>query len=232
IQNAKQNLEEELLEKTFDEVRQEADATWEDLLSSIQVKGGTEKEKQLFYSSLYRTFLWPALRSDVNGEFYAVKGEVVKADFNYYTNPSLWDTYRNKLVLLSIVSPKVTTDVIKSLIDTGEKTGFIPPFFHGDHAAPFITGTYLRGIKDFDVKRAYELLLNNANKEGGTRPHIAEYIEKGYISTPQIDAPHVESKAKAGVSKTLEYAYDDYSLALLASEMGDSANYKLLQQRA
>lgn len=230
--NAKENLEEELLGKSFDEVKQEADATWEKLLSGIQVKGGSDKEKQMFYSSLYRSFLWPALRSDVNGEFYDVKGEVAKANYNYYTNPSFWDTYRNKLVLLSIVSPKVTTDVIKSLIDKGEKTGFIPTFFHGDHAAPFITGTYLRGINDFDVKRAYELLLNNANKEGGTRPHIAEYIEKGYISTPHIEAPHVETKAKAGVSKTLEYAYDDYSLSLLAKAMGDSVNYKLLQQRA
>ncbi len=231
-QNAKQNLEEELLGKSFDEVRREADATWEKLLSGIRVAGGTKKEREMFYSSLYRSFLWPALRSDVNGEFYDVKGEVAKADFNYYTNPSFWDTYRNKLVLLSIVSPKVTTDIIKSLLDKGEKTGFIPTFFHGDHAAPFITGTYLRGINDFDVKRAYELLLNNANKEGGTRPHIAEYIEKGYISTPHIEAPHVETKAKAGVSKTLEYAYDDYSLSLLAAALDDGANYDLLQQRA
>lgn len=232
VDNAKLNLEKEVLDKSFDEVKEEARQTWESLLATIQVKGGTAKEKQLFYSSLYRSFLWPALRSDSNGEFFDVKGEVVKADFNYYTNPSLWDTYRNKLVLLGIISPEVTADIIKSLIDKGEKTGFIPTFFHGDHAAPFIAGSYLRGIQDFDVQKAYELLLNNANKEGGTRPHIAEYIEKGYISTPEIEAPHVETKAKAGVSKTLEYAYDDYSLSLLAKEMGDDANYELLKKRA
>lgn len=230
--NAKQNLEEEILQKSFNEVREEATEKWETLLSKIKVKGGTEKEMELFYSSLYRSFLWPALRSDINGEFRDVKGEVINGGFDYYTNPSLWDTYRNKLVLMTIVSPEVTADIIKSLHDKGEKTGFIPTFFHGDHAAPFIAGAYLRGITDFDVNAVYQLLLNNANKEGGTRPHIAEYIEKGYIATPEIESPHVETKAKAGVSKTLEYAYDDYSLSLLAKELNDTINFDLLTARS
>lgn len=231
-ENARQNLEAEILHKSFAEVREEADNQWEQLLSKIAVKGGTEKQMEMFYSSLYRSFLWPALRSDVNGEFRDVKNEVVKGDFNYYTNPSFWDTYRNKLVLLSIISPEVTIDVIKSLLDKGEKTGFIPTFFHGDHAAPFITGTYLRGIGDFDIDKAYQLLLNNATKEGGIRPHISEYMEKGYISTPDIEAPHVETKAKAGVSKTLEYAYDDYAVALLAKALGDTANHAIFMERS
>ncbi|HMF73459.1 MAG TPA: glycoside hydrolase family 92 protein, partial [Flavitalea sp.] len=111
-------------------------------------------------------------------------------------------------------------------------TGFIPTFFHGDHAASSITGAYLRGIDDFDVKGTYELLLRNANIEGGTRPFIKEYIKKGYISDPDIANPHVETKAKAGVSKTLEYAYDDYSLAQLAKKLGDSSNYRILMERS
>lgn len=231
-ENAKQNLEEEILHKSFVEVREEANDEWEHLLSKIAVKGGNEKQKEMFYSSLYRTFLWPALRSDVNGEFRDVKNEVVKGDFNYYTNPSFWDTYRNKLVLMSIISPEVTTDVIKSLLDKGEKTGFIPTFFHGDHAAPFITGAYLRGLNDFDIDKAYQLLLNNATKEGGVRPYISEYMEKGYISTPEVKAPHVETKAKAGVSKTLEYAYDDYAVALLAKALGDTVNHQVFMERS
>lgn len=230
--NAAENLEKEIGSSSFEEVRKEAKNTWQTLLSKIEVEGGTEKQKELFYSSFYRSFLWPALRSDVNGEFTDVKGEVQVADFNYYTNPSFWDTYRNKAVLLGIISPKVTTDVIKSLIDKGEKTGFIPTFFHGDHAAAFIAGSYFRGIKDFDVEKAYQLLLNNAYKEGGTRPYITEYIEKGYISDPKVENAHVETKGKAGVSKTLEYAYDDYSLALLAKEMKDEEHYKDLMERS
>lgn len=230
-ENAKENLEAEVGAKSFSEVKNEASQTWEALLSKIQVTGGTARQKELFYSSLYRSFLWPALRSDVNGEFTDESGEVVKKDFRYYTNPSLWDTYRNKLVLLGMLSPDVTNDVIQSLIDKGEKTGFMPTFFHGDHAAPFISGSYLRGIRGYDVQSAYELLMNNATKEGGTRPHILEYIEKGYISTPEVENPNVETKAKAGVTKTQEYAYDDYSLALLSKELNREEDYQMLMKR-
>ncbi|MCF2446975.1 GH92 family glycosyl hydrolase [Dyadobacter sp. CY345] len=231
-ENAKQNLEQEIGEKTFELIRSEATQKWENLLSSVQVKGGTEKQKQMLYSCLYRSFLWPALRSDVNGEFTDAKKNVVKADFKYYTEPSLWDTYRNKDVLLGLISPEVTLNVIKSMKDVGDKTGFIPTFFHGDHGASSITGAYLRGITDFDVKGTYQILLKNANFEKGARPHIKEYIEKGYISDPDIPNPEVETKAKAGVSKTLEYAYDDYSVAQLAKGLGDTANYRILMARS
>lgn len=230
-ENAKENLNAELAGKSFDQVKNEASKTWEKLLSKIQVSGGTERQKTLFYSSLYRSFLWPALRSDVNGEFTNESGKVVKKNFRYYTLPSLWDTYRNKLVLLEMLSPDVTNDVIQSLVDRGEITGFIPTFFHGDHAAAFIAGSYLRGLHNFDAKSAYRLLLRNATIEGGTRPYISEYIAKGYISTPEIENPNVETKAKAAVTKTLEYAYDDYSVALLAKALGDNDNYKMLMRR-
>jgi predicted alpha-1,2-mannosidase len=231
-ENAKENLDKELGDKSFETVKAEASATWEKLLSKIQVSGGTERQKMLFYSCLYRSFLWPALRSDVNGEYTDVKGAIVKAGFQYYTLPSLWDDYRNKLVLLGMISPDVTVDVIRSLIDRGEKTGFIPTFFHGDHAAPFIAGSYLRGLRGYDIKSAYNLLLRNATVEGGTRPYIREYMDKGFISDPDVANPVVETKGKAGVTKTLEYSYDDYSVALLAKELKDEPNYAMLMKRS
>lgn len=232
IANAKENLEKEMLAKSFLQVRDEATKTWETLLSKITVSGGTERQKGLFYSTLYRSFLWPALRSDVNGDFTDVKNAVANKGFDYYTEPSLWDDYRNKLVLLGMLSPKVTEDVIKSLIDKGEKSGgFMPTFFHGDHAAPFISGTYLRGINGFDVKTAYNLLLRNATMENKSRPRGMEYIEKGYIPEPDLADPKLETVAAAGVTKTLEYAYDDYSVALLAKELGDTDNYNMLMKR-
>lgn len=232
IDNAKENLQQEIGNKPFAEIRKEATEKWENLLSSIQVKGGTDKQKEMLYSCLYRSFLWPALRSDVNGEFTDAKGKVDKADFNYYTEPSLWDTYRNKDVLLGLISPQVTLDVIKSMKDVGDKTGFIPTFFHGDHGASSIVGAYLRGIDNFDIKGTYQILLKNANVAGGARPYIEEYIQKGYIADPDVPNPHVETKAKAGVSKTLEYAYDDYSVAQLAKKLGDTANYSILMARS
>ena len=169
----------------------------------------------------------------MNGEFRDEAGKVVRKDFQYYTIPSLWDDYRNKLVLLTMLSPEVTRDVIQSMVDRGEVTGFMPTFFHGDHAAAFIAGAYLRGLRGFDVQSAYQLLLRNATIEDRrARPHVAEYIEKGYISTPDIEHPNVETKAKAGVTKTLEYAYDDYAVALLARELKDEKTYQLMMKRS
>lgn len=230
--NAKLNLETELGNKTFDAVRQQATQTWEALLSKIQVTGGSAKQKQMFYSCLYRSFLWPALRSDVNGQYTDAKGQITKADFDYYTEPSLWDTYRNKDVLLELMAPKVAINEIKSMIDVGDKRGFIPTFFHGDHGASVIAGAYLRGIGNFDIKNAYRLLLRNANIEGGARPFIGEYIQKGFISDPDVKNPEVETRGRAGVSKTLEYAYDDYSLSQIAKKLGDTANYRILTARS
>ncbi len=231
-ENARENLEKEVGAKSFDTVRAEAAAEWEALLGKIRVTGGTEREKILFYSCLYRSFLWPALRSDVNGEYTDEKGNVVNNGFRYYTLPSLWDDYRNKLELLDLMSPGVSVDVIRSLIDRGTKTGFIPTFFHGDHAAAYIAGAYMRGLRGFDVNEAYRLLMRNATVEGGTRPYIAEYMAKGYISEPDIPNPEVETQARAGVTKTLEYAYDDYAVALLAKALGHTADYEMLMKRS
>ena len=230
IKNAKENLEKEIGNKDFAEIRNEATETWENLLSKIKVSGGTEKQRWVFYSSLYRSFLWPALRSDANGEFTDAKGEVVNKGFRYYTDPSFWDDYRNKLILLGMISPDVAADVINSITDKGEKTGFMPTFFHGDHASTFVTGSYLRGLRGFDVNKAYHLILKNATVEGG-RPHLMEYITKGYISEMDIKNPKIETVAKAAVTKTLEYAYDDYAVALLAKELGDEENYNMLMKR-
>ena len=231
IENAKKNLK-EIEGKTFEQVRRDAQETWEALLSKIKVEGGSDREKELFYSSLYRAFLWPALRSDVNGDYPGDRGDENNKTFRLYTRPALWDTYRNKLILLGMLSPDVAADVIQSLVHYGKDSGFMPTYFHGDHAAVFVTGSYLRGIRDFDVKQAYTELLNNARKEGGPRAHLMEYIEKGYIATPEVSNPHVETKAKAGVTKTLEYAYDDYALAQLAEALGNSGNHDMLMARS
>lgn len=233
VDNAKMNLEKEMLNKSFKEVRDEADTTWESLLSKIKVTGGTERQKGIFYSTLYRSFLWPVLRSDINGDFTDERGDIVNEGFHYYTDPSFWDDYRNKLVLLAMISPDVTTDVIKSITDKGEKrNGYMPTFFHGDHASVFVAGTYLRGIKDFDLERSYNLLLKNATVPGsGGRPYLEEYIENGWIAEKDTTNVPTWDEYKASVTKTVEYAYDDYATALVAKELGDEQNYKTLMGR-
>lgn len=237
VENAKKNLEAEMLAKDFDQVRAEATDSWEQLLDKIRISGGTEEQKETFYTTLYRAFLWPILLSDVNGDFMDAKGNVVNKGFSYYSNPAFWDDYRNKLILLGMIKPDVAADVIKSITDRGQIGGFMPTFFHGDHASTFVAGSYLRGIRDFDVQATYQLLLNNAFVEGsgrgpvGGRRFIMEYMERGWISEEDIQDPKLETVAKAAVTKTQEYAYDDYATALLAKELGDNENYDKLMKR-
>ena len=251
--------------KTFDQVRQEADDTWEQLLSKIQVEGN-DRHMRLFYSCFYRSMLWPALRSDCNGDYTDAQGNIVHQttldhpdesrscmqgmDANYgshhrhtwktgginhyYTDPSFWDDYRNKLILMGLISPKVATDVIMSCIDRGEKRGgYMPTFFHGDHASAFVAGSWLRGINDFPLDRAYKLLLKNATVPGrGGRPYLDEYLKNGWIA--EKDTTHVPfyDEYKAAVTKTIEYAYDDYATALVARQLGDKANERMLLKRS
>lgn len=234
IENARRNLEQEIGEKDFATVREEADTTWERLLEKIRVSGGTEHHKGLFYSCLYRSFLWPCLRSDCNGDYLDNYGQISNGGFGYYTDPSFWDDYRNKLVLLGLLSPQVATDVIRSITDRGEKKdGYMPTFFHGDHASTFVAGSYLRGLRGFDVKRAYKLLLKNATVPGrGGRPFLDEYIRQGWIAEKDTTNVPTWDEYKAAVTKTVEYAYDDYATALLARELGDKENYELLMRRS
>lgn len=234
VENAKMNLEQEMIDKNFHQVRAEANGTWNSLLSKIKVSGGSEREKGLFYSTLYRSFLWPALRSDVNGDFTDERGNVTNEGFRYYTNPSFWDDYRNKLVLLGMLSPDVTTDIIRSITDKGEKRGgYMPTFFHGDHASVFVAGSYLRGIRGFDAERAYALLLKNATVPGrGGRPYLDEYLEKGWIAEKDTTNVPTWDEYKAAVTKTVEYAYDDYATALMAKEMGDAKNHRMLMEHS
>lgn len=234
VENAKQNLQAELTGKTFDEVRGDAERQWNDLLSHIRVEGGTDWERTMFYSTLYRVFLFPHLRSDVNGEYPGDDGQVRKGDFRYYTNPSFWDTYRNKLILLGMITPDVATDIIKSCIERGEAHGgYMPSFFHGDHASTFVSGSWLRGIKGFDLKRAYALMLKNATVPGrGGRRYLDEYLERGWISEKDTTDVRTENEYKGSVTKTLEYAYDDYATALVAHELKDKKNEKLLMKHS
>lgn len=234
VENAKENLQAELTGKSFEQVRREADDAWNKVLGHIQVEGGTEAERGMLYSTLYRTFLFPHLRSDVNGEYRDDRGQVVKADFNFYTNPSFWDTYRNKLILLGMITPDVANDIIRSCIDRGEKRGgYMPSFFHGDHASAFVAGSWLRGIRNFDLKRAYALMLKNATVPGrGGRPYLDEYLERGWISEKDTTNVPTGDEYKGSVTKTLEYAYDDYATALVAHELKDKKNEKLLLRHA
>ena len=229
---AKRNLEHEIKTWNFSRIRKDAEKKWESLLAKIQVEGGSEKERMIFYTSLYRAFLWPALRSDVDGSFRDINGQIDTTDRNYYSLPSLWDTFRNKLILLAILDKDLTGDIIQSMVDMGNKSGHMPMFFHGDHAASFIAGAYNRGVDHFNLTDAYRLLLKNATDTLGPREYLGEYLDLGYITTQPLASPHVESKGRSAVAKTLEYAYNDYSLGLMAMALGDSSTARSMSARS
>lgn len=233
-ENARENFEAEISGREFDQIRTAADKTWEELLSRIEVEGGTPRQKNLFYSCLYRTFLWPVLRSDVNGEYINGKFQVAQSQTSCnYTTPSLWDDYRNKLVMVELLCPEVAGDIISSMTDRGSRTGYMPTFFHGDHSSPFIAGAYLRGVRNFDLDATYKMLLRNALVPGrGGRPFLDEYLSRGYVA--EIDTTWVpfDVHGKAAATKTVEYAYDDYATALLARELGDTLSYNILMEHS
>ncbi len=229
-EKAKLNLEKEILGMTFEEVRAAADQVWEEALGKIKVTGGTELQKSLFYSGLYRVMQNPNLRSDVDVEEYAT----------VYSSNNYWDTYANKLVILQMLEPELIANVIRSDIGRAERWGFLSSGFHGDFSPAFITGSYLRGIRDFDVQKAYQFALNNAtrswvNGRSGGRKYGDEYRRQGWIAENKVADPTVkteENEAKASVQKTVEYAYSDYAVALLANELGDKENHRLLMERS
>lgn len=236
IDNARLNLETEMLGKDFAQVQAEADKTWEELLSKIKVDGSTDRYRDIFYTTLYRASLMPRLESDVNGQYRDAKGDVVTDQgFRYYSNPAFWDVHRNQLPLIAMLQPDVARDIICSTIDRGEKQdGYIPSYFHGDHAPTFVIGSYKRGVKDFDLSRAYALALKSATVPGGrhARPYLDEYIANGYIADVNLPECPFYEEHKGGVTKTVEYAYDDYAVAQIAKELGDSANYDMLMKRS
>lgn len=247
-EGARLNYLSEIAAKDFDQVYKQADENWEALLDKIQVTGGTEKQKMLFYSSLYRQFWFPNVISDVNGavpQRHGGKSSGKAASISdapsvsdTYSSPGFWDVFRTQLVLLDMLVPKTSSDIIKSLLLTAEHSGgFLPTSFHGDFASAYITGAYLRGIRDFDVHKAYRFMLNNANTPTdsslkGPRPHNGAYLKLGYVPELPIAHPVTETVSTAGTTKTLEYAYSDYAIARLAAALDDSATFKKMMARS
>ena len=252
LDGAKLNYSTEIANKSFDQVYKDADESWEKLLSKIKVTGGTEKQKVMFYSCLYRQFWYPGVTSDADGKVALyerrrrVPGEAPASipapkdtipGFETYQSPGFWDVFRTQLVVVDMLLPDVSNNIIKSTIFTGEHWGFLPTSFHGDFASSYIAGSYLRGIRGYDIRKAYQLMLNNANTPTGTgvrgaRPHNDQYLKLGYVPEINISNPTTETVSTAGTTKTLEFAYSDYSIALIAKALGDKDTYNLMMKRS
>ncbi|MGB6988688.1 MAG: glycoside hydrolase domain-containing protein, partial [Candidatus Sulfotelmatobacter sp.] len=165
----------------FDRIHQEAREAWAADLNKIEITGGTEEQKMLFYSCLYHSFDSPQMLARKGDEFVGEDKRVHTAEFDRYNQVPLWDTGRNQIVLLMMLEPGVMENILRSQLDIARETGYMGTSFHGDNADLLFLGAWQRGL-DFDWASAYEYLRKNATDPKGPRGYLAEYMKQGWIS--------------------------------------------------
>jgi predicted alpha-1,2-mannosidase len=229
-EGARKNLESEVPGWDFERTALAARSGWNESLGRIRIEGGTGDQRTVFYTALYHAMLAPNLFMDVDGAYLGRDLEAHHAEgFEYYTVFSLWDTYRAEHPLLTIIEPERTVDFLKTFIAQYEQGGLLPVWelaanetfcMIGYHAVPVIADAYVKGIRGFDAAAALE-----AMKASAMQDHfgLGLYREHGYIPS--------EGEGES-VSKTLEYAYDDWCIAQMAGELGEEDDYLTYIQRA
>ncbi|MFZ2340524.1 MAG: GH92 family glycosyl hydrolase [Bacteroidales bacterium] len=248
--NAGKNLESEVPDWDFEKLRLTTQKIWNQTLGKVRPGGGDKDAMQMFYTALYHCYQMPRIASDVDGWYpgFAADTAIHKAEgFDYYDDFSMWDTYRALHPLMTILEPEKTLDMIKSLVMKAEQGGWMPIFpawnnytaaMIGDHATVMIADAYMKGIRDFDIDKAYFYLRKNAFEQppseeytdGKGRRALESYLKYGYI--PLEDSVWHAFHKREQVSRTLEYAFDDYALARLAEATGRNEDYGVLMKRS
>ena len=250
IENARKNLEAEIPDWDFDKTKSDLEKTWNLVLGKIDVEGSSEENYQKFYTAMYHALIHPRLFSDVNGEYpgFADNTDIQKAEgFDYYDDMSNWDIFRAQMPLLSIIAPKEYNDMVKSLIVKAEQGGWLPIFpmwnsytsaMIGDHSTAIIADAAMKGF-DLDLEKAYKYMRKNAFEtpdsiedyiDGKGRRALTSYMQLGFIPIEDevLDAFHQREQ----VSRTIEYAYNDWAVAQVAKKIGETADYKELMGRS
>jgi len=251
LEGAKANLAAEIGTKSFGDVLLVSKQKWETALSQIKVQTNNERDKRIFYTAMYHALQHPRLFSDVDGTYpkFAGNYQLMKmADGDYYDDFSMWDIYRAQLPLFEILNPDLTNQFVQSLIAKGEQGNWLPIFpcwnsytaaMIGDHVTAFIASAYNKGIRKYDVNAAYRLMRKNAfespasfeeYKNGMGRRALPSYLRYGFI--PMEDSVQEAFHKKEQVSRTLEYAYDDYALSRVAKGLNKTDDFKKLKQRS
>lgn len=250
IEAAKLNLETEIGIDDFNKVLAKTRKSWEQSLSQITITDLDEKKKKIFYTALYHAQQHPRLFNDVDGGYPQFAGNYqrkVTKKGNYYDDFSMWDIYRAQLPLIELLQPSLANAFANSLVLKGQQGGWLPIFpcwnsytaaMIGDHATAFLASAYNKGIRDYDVNEAYRLMKQNAFQmpdsadylNGKGRRGIKSYLKYGFI--PMEDSIPNAFHKKEQVSRTLEYAYDDYALATIAKDLGKDDDYKQLIKRS
>jgi predicted alpha-1,2-mannosidase len=246
IDQARLNLEKEIPDWQFDRLREEAGRIWNRELSRINVQidsdtDETYKNDRLvtFYTALYHSLLFPAIFSDVDGKYMGLDDKVHYAkDFTYSSDFSLWDTFRAEMPLLTLMQPERNNDAINTMVAQYQQGGWLPTpqqfgnsytnDMIGDHPVVVILDAYMKGIRDFDVEKAYEAVKKNAMEIPSEhlskgRVGLEYYLKFGYLPYDKINQ---------SVSRTLEYAYNDWCIAQLAKNLKKLDDYEMFMKRA
>lgn len=224
VENAAANRKAETAGMGFDEARAAAQIAWEDELSRIQVHGGSLPERRIFYTSLYHAFQMPTLYSDVDGSYRFGQSVRKAAPGRFYSDMSLWDTYRTLHPLLTLIAPEYQADFIRSLAAMAEERGALPrwPMAIGDGnsmvgtpADIVIADSFLKGIGGFDAHALLATMVSTAvsGDRFGMRECRAAYWSLGYCPSEE---------AEGAVSITLENMYADFAIGQMAAALGET----------
>ena len=226
MEGAARNLAAEAPADDFDKYLAVTRKNWNEQLSKVEIKSNDIDEKVKFYTALYHSMLAPTIYSDMDGAYYGPDKQVHQADgWTNYSTFSLWDTYRAAHPLYTYIEPQRVNDMVKSFLAFSEQNGRLPVWnFYGSetdmmigyHAVPVIVDAYLKGIGDFDPKKALAACVATANID--EYRGIGLYKKYGYVPYDVTD--HYNSE-NCSLSKTLEYAYDDYCIARMAEKLGE-----------
>jgi len=230
IEGARRNLDAECPDFDFEKTKAATQEKWRKQLSKIEVEGGTKDQKTTFYTALYHTMIAPNLWNDVDGSYRGRDNQVhPNPGHDVYTVFSLWDTHRALHPLLTILEPKRTNDFVQTFLRQYEQSGRLPVWelaanetecMIGNHSIAVIADAYAKGIRGFDLRLALEAMEKTV---GRNSPDLNAYRAWGSIQS---------SESPESVSKTLEYAYDDWCIAQLAKAVGDSQSYHLYLRQA
>ncbi|MGK0387461.1 MAG: putative alpha-1,2-mannosidase [Maribacter sp.] len=220
IDGAKKNLNAEIPHWDFEQTKLEAENEWTKELQKIEVKGKSEKDKTIFYTALYHAFLNPNIFNDVDGRYLGMDLKIhqLPEGENHYTVFSLWDTFRAAHPLFTIIQQERTNEFIRTFLRQYEQGGELPIWelsanytgcMIGYHAVPVITDAYVKGLRDYDINLALKAMQHSANQN---KLGLEFYKNNGFIASDE----EAES-----VSKTLEYAYDDWCIAVMADSLNE-----------
>lgn len=237
VRQAQVNLESDLGSKKFDDVAKESETVWQRELSTFQVQSSNRTDIVKFYTALYHSLVVPSAWSEVGGTYLGFDKQIHKIDAGsdfFLTEMSLWDTFRSNVPLITFLKPDVARDTVRSLVKMYEQGGDLPRWpiangyggsMIGQHANIVIADAWFKGVRDFDVRKAYAGMRQGATQQQrhAGRSGLGNYNTRGWI-TP--------ADSRVATSQTVEYAFDDWALANMAKELGFKDDEILFRNRS